>query len=76
MRSPKLSPTGKHRPVTTWTALRIRKPSKSKKQRGLHASLLALVETFPVKHLYQNKMRQVRATVTDSADSSIPATPW
>ena len=56
------------------TVPKIRKLNKQKRQRGLHTSLLAIVETFPVKHLYENKMSKLRATVVEN-DSSGHVTP-
>ena len=56
------------------TVPRIRKLTKEKRQRGLHTSLLAIVETFPVRHLYQSKMSKLRATVVEN-DSSGHVTP-
>ena len=56
MRSPQIIPQRTTDIDVPRTAKPIKKPDQAKKCKCLHASLIAILENFPVSHLYKEKM--------------------
>ena len=57
-------------PVANRTAYRIKKIDNVKKWRCLHASLVAIMENFPVRNLYRDKLAKLRAPTNDNSSSN------